>query len=952
MREFVIVKLLLSIGESMDNNDELQVQIQYALVEKLSNSNRRQAKLLAILDECIFECDKHLNLTYINEAWEKKLGYSSDSLIGSNITKLMNCDDIMHFVAYSCCLLEGKQTPSVEIQIKNSHGLLNWFELRLVYDEKSGFIGSLYDIQRHKDSQLLLTQQQKYVKRLSLVASHTNNLVIITDKFGVIEWVNNSFEVLTGYTCDEVIGTSPGHLLQGPKTCEKSRKVMSHAVKSGLPFQVETTNYDKNGNIYWVAIDANPVRDDEGQVKHFIAIETNITQRVKAEQAMAEIEYNYHSVVDNIPDIVLRLDTFGNLLFINQAWQRVLHSKVDESLGLPIIKFIAKEDVEKISSTLLDYKQGKRDIRRFDIRLINAQGINNWVEITLTPIVGGYESDLSSIAATLVDIQERIESEQILLEAKHQAETLAESKSRFMANISHEIRTPLNAVIGSADILHHTGLTSEQMRYTQMIKTSSDALLSVLDDVLTYSRFEAQAITLNNQPFSIDTCIEEAIDIISQSALQKGLEVIFDFYPDVPAQVIGDHARIRQIVINLLANAIKFTQHGVITVTVKCTHIEGNNLNLYISVKDTGMGIAKNKIDSMFMPFIQSDNSITRKHGGSGLGLAICRQICDVVGGDISVSSEFNKGSEFIVNYPLQIDTTDSILREGFAARSKKPKVWIVGNHEILKTALEHTLTRFSITFEHFEVCPDIPKYDSFPDAIVLTDPQMLAQTRERINTYNSLNSPCLLILDLLGKSLLPQNINDRELRLNGPYKVSHVLRAISLLEEQLFHLDIIFTNREQKETLESPLGLNQLSGTKVLVAEDNTNNQIVIRQFLEQKGCRVHIVSDGQEGIIKAQSVEIDIIFMDIQMPILDGISATKAIRKLGITTPIIALTANAIHGDKERFIDAGMNDYLAKPIVSETLYLLLDKYAPEQVIESKHLKLSRLAQVWEKLS
>ena len=212
-----------------------------------------------------------------------------------------------------------------------------------------------------------------------------------------------------------------------------------------------------------------------------------------------------------------------------------------------------------------------------------------------------------------MDIQERIESEQILLEAKHQAETLAESKSRFMANISHEIRTPLNAVIGSADILHHTGLTSEQMRYTQMIKTSSDALLSVLDDVLTYSRFEAQAITLNNQPFSIDTCIEEAIDIISQSALQKGLEVIFDFYPDVPAQVIGDHARIRQIVINLLANAIKFTQHGVITVTVKCTHIEGNNLNFYISVKDTGMGIAKNKIDSMFMPFIQSDNSITRK---------------------------------------------------------------------------------------------------------------------------------------------------------------------------------------------------------------------------------------------------------------------------------------------------------------------------------------------------
>jgi len=160
----------------------------------------------------------------------------------------------------------------------------------------------------------------------------------------------------------------------------------------------------------------------------------------------------------------------------------------------------------------------------------------------------------------------------------------------------------------------------------------------------------------------------------------------------------------------------------------------------------------------------------------------------------------------------------------------------------------------------------------------------MLAQTRECINTYNSLNSPCLLILDLLGESLLPQNLNDRELRFNGPFKVSHVPRAISLLEEQLFHLDIIFTNREQKEALESPSGLTQLNGTNVLVAEDNANNQIVMRKLLEQKGCRVYIASDGQEAITKAKNNKIDIIFMDIQMPILDGSSATKAIRKLGI--------------------------------------------------------------------
>jgi len=272
--------------------------------------------------------------------------------------------------------------------------------------------------------------------------------------------------------------------------------------------------------------------------------------------------------------------------------------------------------------------------------------------MTLTPIVSSFDSSLSSIAATLVDIQERIEAEHALQKAKHQAITLAESKSRFMANISHEIRTPLNAFIGSADILHHTGLTTEQMRYTQMIKTCSDALLSVLDDVLTYSRFEAQAIPLNNHPFSINTCIEEAIDIVTESALQKGLKVIFDLYPDVPTEVVGDHARIRQVAINLLANAIKFTEQGTITITVKCVNIKNDDLTLELYFKDTGIGIVKNKLRSIFQPFIQSDNSITRQHGGSGLGLAICKQICEVHSGDITVKSELKKGVSLLLITP------------------------------------------------------------------------------------------------------------------------------------------------------------------------------------------------------------------------------------------------------------------------------------------------------------
>ncbi|XQF93414.1 sensor histidine kinase [Pseudoalteromonas espejiana] len=316
---------------------------------------------------------------------------------------------------------------------------------------------------------------------------------------------------------------------------------------------------------------------------------------------------------------------------------RLFQTDIAKNIGLPIDDFIVTEDAQQVRDVLNRYQNGHRGIERFDVRFTKTTGEENWVEMTLTPIKSYNDDSLTSIAATVVDIQERVVAEQILLDAKHQAETLAESKSRFMANISHEIRTPLNAVIGCADILHDTGLTTEQKRYTQMIKTSSDALLSILDDVLTYSRFEAQAISIDNQPFSLDTCLEEAIDIVSESAVQKGLELIFDFYPDVPAQVVGDHGRIRQIAINLLSNAIKFTQTGSLIIKAKCIEFDNNNFTLQLSIKDTGIGIAKNKLDSMFKPFIQSDNSITREHGGSGLGLAICKQICDAAGGSISV---------------------------------------------------------------------------------------------------------------------------------------------------------------------------------------------------------------------------------------------------------------------------------------------------------------------------
>ena len=941
----------------MENNDELQVQIQYALVEKLSTANRRQAKLLALLDECIFECDINFTISYVNESWLHKLGYPVDQVVGRQLTDLMSSRDVLLITTYSCAILNGAQSRSIELQLADNYGLAHWFELRLAYDDHEGLIGSLYDIQRHKDFQRLLTQQQEYAKRLSLVASHTSNLVIITDRCGMIEWVNHSFEALTGYLCEEVVGKSPGQLLQGPQSDTEARKIMSDAIKHGLPFQVETINYAKDGTVYWVAIDATPVSDELGRVKNFIAIETNITERVQAEAAMAEIEYNYHSVVDNIPDIVLRMDVDGRLLFINQAWQRLLQCQEQDSIGELITDYVADGDINKVKTALYDYREGKRDIRRFDIRLVDKHGKGCWVEITLTPVEGSYNNSLTSIAATLVDIQERVEAEQVLIEAKHQAEILAESKSRFMANISHEIRTPLNAVIGSADILHDSGLTGEQMRYTQMIKTSGDALLSILDDVLTYSRFEAQALTLNNDSFRLDTCLEEGIDIVCGGAVSKGLELVLDFYPDVPSFVIGDHARIRQIVINLLATAIKFTDSGTLTVSAQCCKLAEDSYTLKLSVSDTGIGIAKEKLHTMFEPFIQSDSSITRQHGGSGLGLAICRQICDAVGGSISVTSQLGIGSEFTVEYPLQIDTEMMRVKGCITGNSKAPSVWVVGDKPLLNQAVEHMLKRYQVGYTlvtHLaQACDGL----QCPDAIVVTDPLLIVQTRERIKALFCPQEPCILLIDLLGKNSLHQKTSDNEVTFNGAFKLSHLPRAIQILEEHLFHLGIQLSSSKELTDHATTRTLNEVKpfqGIRILVAEDNANNQLVIKTYLEQQGCHVQIVADGQQAYELLQKENVDLVFMDIQMPVLDGISATKMIRSdhsVCAQVPIIALTANAIHGDKERFIQAGMNDYLAKPIAPKLLFSMLAKYLSNHIEHATPSKLARLSAVWRSL-
>lgn len=925
-----------STNPSDDSSDELQVQIQYALVERLTSSQRRQAKLLELLDECIFECDEQFNLSYVNLAWTRQLGYAPEALLGVSLCDFLA--EAKSSAEFEECFAELQAGRSVELELLDSQQRRHWFELRLTANDQDGYIGSLFNIQQHKDMEVQLKEQQEYAHRLALVASHTNNMVVITDRKGRIEWVNQSFETRTGYSTAEVIGRQPGAFLQGPDTDQDTVEKMSVAIRQGRAFQVEILNYDRSNKPYWVAIDVSPVLDETGNAIRFIAIETDITQRVLAEQAVAESEYNYRSVVDHIPDVVLRMLPHGELVFINQAWRRMVGADEDSCMGACITDFMDAADSAEVERALAEYRGGRRSSMRLDLRMAHRAGNHTWVEMTMTPVLGGARGALTAIAATLVDVDERVSTAIALKQAKLHAESLALAKSRFMANISHEIRTPLNAVLGAADILRDTGLNREQLRFTDMIKTSGDALLSILDDVLTYSRFEAGGITIEQNHFHLDACLEEAIDIVSDDAVHKGLALILDIAPDVPLEVIGDKVRLRQVMINLLTNAIKFTPQGQILARartlVRAPSVAAHSADYYleINVEDTGIGIAADKCEQMFQPFIQSDTSTTRQFGGSGLGLAICRQICDAAGGSIQVESEPGVGTRFTVVLPLSLPPQQNISALPLLAPELQPVIWVLGARSALNEALVHMLARYNLSCKVFTRVDQLPKVSAKPfDVLIATDPADVALCRAYIKPFTVPDkTPCILTLDLCGRGRLQQTGQESELLLNGPFKLSHFLRGLEAMEDllvdvQLYH-PLVLDARNKAVTPHSGY-----LGNCVMVVEDNKHNQVIATQFLQQRGCRVVVAEDGAMALKVLRNQKVDLILMDIQMPVMDGLTATQHIRASVddfAQIPIIAATANAIHGDRERFLAAGMNDYLTKPIARSELNRLLDLY------------------------
>ncbi len=786
----------------------------------------------------------------------------------------------------------------------------------------------------------LMDSEQKFVSFME----NTPELTWIRNEKGEFTFVNSKFCEAFGISKDQLIGSPsiPGVPLavqeQGAKNDQQVRKELNNVSS------------------------VQPITTADGRHRHFLVLKfpmqlasgvqlvgataIDITDRIDAENVLAQTTKTLRALIDSSPLPIFTLDLDGRVKVWSPACEKTFGWTAAEAEGgpLPFVPVEKREESRKIIAKIIS--AGAKGFSA-DATRVRKDGSSIEMHIEGMVLNDDTTGAPSGLVAVMNDISQQKLAEKNLQDAKEKAENTAKIKAEFLANVSHEIRTPLNGIIGMTDILIESGLSEEQKKYAKIVQNSGGILLNLINDILDLSKIEAGKMTLEKTGFSPLSLVESNTDLLIAKAREKGLSLMTHIDTDIPSQVIGDPARIAQVLVNLIGNAIKFTSKGGVSIRVSRDQLppgtDRSRVMLKFEVKDTGIGLSAASREKLFQPFTQAESSTTRRFGGTGLGLSISKNLIDAMGGTIGVDSQFGLGSTFWFSIPL-----DAAIALNFSAVRKtkgfeKKRALIIDEDAIATDVIQRYLANWD--FKNVKVASHQDGLAEIREAQILERGYHLVLIGQDSNGTRSHQLAREIQFELGGRApkiilmtpfetQLPSAVakgSDFDAFISKPLKQSQLFDCIwKVLVDPLQKITELplQTKIPHEPTGETGAPLH------VLVADDVSTNQIIAIKILENLGHTAHAVANGLEAVEAVKLRHYDIILMDCQMPELDGFGATKAIRDLAdptkSRTTIIALTANAMNGDREQCLAAGMNDYLSKPIKKDQLKAMLNRWSP----------------------
>jgi PAS domain S-box-containing protein len=779
-----------------DITDRLKVQ------EAIEQSELKNRLIMSAALDAIITIDNLGIISFWNPQAEKIFGWPAAEMIGQKLSdsiippqhRKAHIDGMKHYMRYKEGPVLNKQ---IEITAIDRYGREFPIELSIVpvkQGDSEFFCSFIRDISERKANEAAL-------ERLSMVASANENGVVFTNSEGNIFWCNEGFSKISGYTAAEVMGRTPIELMKGPLTNRETLRRMVDDFSKTNSFNIELIQYRKDGSWFWGRSRGQAIRSKDGQVNYFAILE-DITGEKEVQRKLREHEERLKLALNNVGDNYWEHNFITGKTFFSNPGNKLLGFNIDEYTDGATLWWqqVHPDDKKLLEENDLNYIKGLIDSHANEYRMIHKNGSIRWVLDRGVVIEKDQYGKPVSIIGTHIDITEQKTLEHELTQAKNAAEASTRAKEMFLANMSHEIRTPMNAIVGMANQLGKTVLNENQLFCLNTIHSAAENLLTIINDILDLTKIEAGKLSLERIGFEPKAAVDRILQVMMHRAQEKGLMFTNSFFDiRISPVLMGDPYRLNQVLLNLVSNAIKFTKKGSVDIT--CMLLEDNDASQKVQfvVTDTGIGMDETFLKNLFDKFSQEDDSITRKYGGTGLGMSICKDLVELMKGEITASSIKGEGTS----------------------------IFIVADFDKGTQA-------------------DIPR----------------------------------------------------------------------------------------KEEVKMDAGL--LKGKNILVTDDNDMNRLVAAAILKTYGAIITEAENGVDAIEKIKVHSFDLVLMDVQMPLMDGLEATAIIRKtISETLPIIALTASAIKGDSEKCIRAGMNDYLSKPFEEIKLLQLATRWLGGEVTD-----------------